>query len=144
MLIGEYLIARGDKNRIALPKKLRDSLGNDDLIVTRGYEGCALLLDKQRWQVLLDSIGQSSLFHLTVRDTKRYLLGGANEIELDKQGRFVLPEYINNHIGGSEAGIVCLGVGEWIEIWNKDQWEQKSDYLSRNASDIAEKLANNK
>jgi MraZ protein len=77
---------------------------------------------------------------MSVRDTKRYLLGGATEIELDKQGRFVIPDYLMSH-AKIETEIVFLGVGEWVELWSKAQWDAKSELLSRNASDIAERLA---
>jgi MraZ protein len=138
MLIGQYELALGEKNRIALPKKLRSELGTD-LILTRGYDGCALLLDKTLWQKLITDIGNASLFRLSARDTRRYLLGGAQECELDNQGRFVLPEYILQHSQVTKD-VVLLGLGDWVELWSKEQWSAKSEFLAKNASDIAEKL----
>lgn len=138
MLIGEYSVAIGDKNRIALPKKLRSQL-TDDLIITRGYDGCALILDRKRWQNLISEIGTGALFRMNARDTRRYLLGGASQIELDKQGRFVIPAYILEHTD-SASEVVILGVGDWVELWGAERWAEKADYLSKNASDIAERL----
>lgn len=141
MLIGEYSVALGEKNRIALPKKLREELSNE-VIVTRGYDGCALLLDKNLWQSLIESIGSGSLFRMNARDTRRYLFGGASETDLDKQGRFVIPDYIVDHAELVDD-VIFLGVGEWIEVWSNANWLRKSKELTNNASDIAEKLINN-
>ena len=143
MLIGEYSLSLSEKNRIALPKKLKEQL-TTELIVTRGYEGCAILLDKKRWQSLVASIDENSLFRLTVRDTKRYLLGGAMGVELDKQGRFVLPGYILEHIALKTKDMVIVGVGQWLELWDKEVWGEKANYLRENAADIAERLATTK
>ncbi len=139
MLIGEYSSPLGEKNRLALPKRLRDEL-NDQLVITRGYERCLILVDQARWQALITDINSRPLLNLTVRDTKRYLLGGAQTLELDKQGRFVLPESLLEfaHIG---TEVTFVAVGEWIEIWDKEKWQAKLNYLSEHAADVADKLA---
>jgi MraZ protein len=141
MLIGEYSVQLGDKNRIALPKKLRDSL-NGKVFVTRGYERCLILVDSSRWDTLISEVNKNPLLSLTVRDTKRFLIGGAVEVDLDSQGRFVLPEGLKAY-SGIENKAVFLGVGEWAEVWSEEKWNSKLDDLSQNVSDLAEKLINN-
>ncbi|MDQ6985451.1 MAG: division/cell wall cluster transcriptional repressor MraZ [Candidatus Dojkabacteria bacterium] len=139
MFLGEYKNNLGDKNRIAVPKKLRDQF-NGALILTRGYEGCLLLVDYKRWNFLLEQINRKALLSLSVRDTKRYIIGGALNIDLDSQGRFVLPESLKM-FANIENEVIFLGVGEWIEIWNSEKWSNKLKYLSENVSDLAEKLS---
>ncbi len=138
MLIGEFASPLGDKNRVALPKKLRDDL-QTELVVTRGYEECLLIVDVQRWQTLIAEVNKRPLLSLSVRDTKRFLLGGAFTISLDNQGRFVIPESLMTfaHI---ESEVVFIGVGEWIEIWDKQRWQHKLTELSQNSADIADRL----
>ena len=138
MLLGEFSSLIGEKNRIALPKKIRDEF-KGKIIVTRGYENCLIILDTERWNNLLSSINKNPLLSLNVRDTKRFLLGGATEIEYDTQGRFVLPESLKSYAELVEK-IVFLGVGEWAEIWNEETWKRKLENLNKNVSDLAEKL----
>lgn len=138
MLIGEFISPLGDKNRIALPKKLRDQL-EQEVVITRGYENCLLMVDQKRWQNLINEINRSSLLSLSVRDTKRFLLGGAYEVTLDAQGRFVIPEALMKY-AKIETEVSFVGVGEWVEIWDTQNWQNKLKYLSDNASDLAEKL----
>jgi MraZ protein len=138
MLIGEYYTQLGEKNRIAIPKKLRDELSGK-VYITRGYEQCLLVLDSKRWKALMDEINKRPLLSLNVRDTKRFILGGAVEIEYDTQGRFVLPESLKS-FAGIEEKIVFLGVGEWSEVWSEEKWKTKLELLRENVSDLAERL----
>ena len=139
MLLGEYHVQISDKYRVAIPKKLRARMG-DGLIITKGYEQCLILIDSNQWMTLINSISKKSLLALDVRDSKRYLLGGAMEIEPDSQGRFVLSE---NHRSFAylEESVVFVGIGEWVEIWDRERWSQKTKELSNNVSDIADRLS---
>lgn len=141
MLIGEYFTQLGDKNRLAIPKKLRDQF-TGKVYLTRGYESCLIIVDAQRWELLLKEINKRPLLSLTVRDTKRFIIGGALEVDYDQQGRFVLPEPLKR-FAGIEERVVFLGVGEWIEIWDEDRWKDKLGDLSDEVSDLAERLGNN-
>ncbi|MCA9385279.1 division/cell wall cluster transcriptional repressor MraZ [Candidatus Dojkabacteria bacterium] len=141
MLIGEYSGKLAEKNRTALPKKLRDEL-KGTMYMTRGYEQCILVLDEKRWQMLLRTIEIKPFLHQTIRDTKRFLLGGASEIQLDSQGRCMIPAHLQEY-GAIEKDLVFVGVGDWIEIWNLDTWNSKIAELSNSAADIAERLGQN-
>lgn len=138
MLIGEFITPIGEKNRIALPKKLRAEL-SDELIVTRGYEHCLIVVDQSSWLALIAEIDKNPLFSLTVRDTKRFLLGGAFTLRLDKQGRFVIPEGLMQYARIGQ-NVTFVGVGNWVEVWDQDRWQQKVDYLAENSADIADRL----
>jgi len=141
MFLGEYVAQLGEKNRILLPKRLRDELVENIVYVTRGYEECLILVDRQRWINLIQEISKKPILSIDVRDTKRYILGGAIEAELDNQGRFVLTEELVN-FAKLESKIVFLGVGEWIEIWDYDKWTKKLEYLTKNVADLGERLSN--
>ncbi len=139
MLIGEYKVKLTEKNRIALPKKFRQQL-NTNLIITRGYEGCLIIVDKSKWKHLIKMIEKRPLTNQDVRNTKRFLVGGASIIELDKQGRFVLPEMLKEY-AKIKTNIVFVGLEDWIEIWDEDLWNAKILQISKTASDIADRLS---
>ncbi len=138
MLIGEYSVQAGEKNRIAIPKRLRDNL-EGKLFLTRGYENCLILVDEGRWNKLILEINKSPLLSLTVRDTKRFILGGAVELEPDSQGRIVITDALKE-FSAIEQKVIFLGVGEWVEVWSEQKWKDKLNNLSKNVSDLAEKL----
>lgn len=140
MLLGEYAANIGDKNRIALPRKIQQALSGE-LVVTRGYEGSVLLVDKERWQGLISQVNTLPLLNMNVRDTKRFLIGGAFIVEPDAQGRFVIPEPLIQY-GKLEKEIVFVGVGEWVEIWSLPIWQSKINQLAAESADIADRLVN--
>ncbi|CAG1022571.1 Transcriptional regulator MraZ [Patescibacteria group bacterium] len=139
MLIGEYLTTLGDKNRVGIPKRLRDNL-NGKVYITRGYEQCLIMVDSERWDYLVDEINKSPLLSLNVRDTKRFIIGGATEVEYDSLGRFVIPESLKA-FAKIDQKIVFLGVGEWAEIWSEERWQEKLNDLNKNVADLAERLS---
>lgn len=139
MLIGEYWNNLGQKNRIAVPKKFRDALGTE-LIITQGYEGCLLLISPSIWQNLLKEAATGPFVSASVRDTTRFLMGSATEVTLDPQGRFVIPESLLKY-SGIKKELAFLGLGRWVEIWDKDKWQKRKTYLFEHSSKIAEKLS---
>ena len=138
MLIGEYKNQVGEKNRVAVPKKFREELGSK-LIVTQGYEGCLIIVSPNQWQSIIEDSASGPFVSQSVRDTSRFLLGGATEVELDDQGRFVLPQSLieYSHIKNE---VSFLGLGRWVEVWDAALWSERKDYIAKNSSDIAEKL----
>ncbi len=138
MLIGEYEGKLTDKNRLAIPKKFRDEF-NEGLVLSRGYEGCLILLDKSRWADLEKVIASRSVLSLSIRDTKRFILGGAFELDIDSQGRFVLPNGLKAY-AEIEEDVQFIGISDWVEIWSKSKWETKLNKLITTAPDIAEQL----
>lgn len=139
MLIGSYTQKVGPRYRVALPSKFRRILGKK-IILTRGYEGCLLVIPDKSWQELLSSVAKGPFVSRAVRDTTRFLLGSAFEIELDGQGRFVLPEALRTYAEiGKEA--VFVGLGRWVEIWDGKRWEARQDHLEKRGPELAERLA---
>lgn len=138
MLIGEYSTKLGEKNRIAVPKKFRSEMGNN-LIVAKGYEGCLILVTGEQWTKVTNGMLNSPYTREAARDTARFIIGSAGEVDTDKQGRFVLPTNLKEY-AGLEKEVVFVGLMNRVEIWNAKQWQVRSDYLAKNSSLIAEKL----
>ena len=112
----------------------------EGLIISRGYEGCLILLDNLRFAKLETVINKEPILNLSIRDTKRFLLGGASEIDLDAQGRFVLADNLREYAQIRED-VVFIGIIDWVEIWDKEKWQAKLQDLSKHASDLADKLS---
>ena len=128
----------GEKKRIALPKKFRDELG-DSIILTRGYEGALIIVNKKMWENIAKDVIHGSFINKDIRDTSRFLVGGASEIKLDSQGRFVIPEALFDY-ANLKTDIVFLGLVNWIEIWDKNKWEDRLKYLQSHGEEIAQEI----
>ena len=138
MIIGEYKSKVGEKKRVSLPKKFRDELG-EEIILTRGYEDTLILVNKEMWEKIAKDVIDGSFINKNIRDTSRFLIGGATDIKFDNQGRFVIPESLFEHAGLKDE-IVFIGLINWIEIWDKEKWGKRVEYLKAHGDEIAQEI----
>jgi MraZ protein len=138
MVIGEYVSKVGDKKRVSIPKKFRDELGSD-MILTRGYEGSLVLVNKQMWDKVASEIVNGSFINKNVRETSRFLVGSAIEVKADNQGRFVVPSGLFDY-AEIKSELVFIGLINWVEIWEKSKWQAKVEFLASNSEQIADEL----
>jgi MraZ protein len=140
MLIGQYFSKITLKNRISVPKKFRSEIG-DKLIVAKWYEGCLVIVPEIRWKEILDKLtGKMEIITKAVRDTDRFILGSAYELELDAQGRFVIPAILKEYAGLSE-NVIFLGLGERIELWDEKSWKEKEKSVTVGAAESLESIS---
>jgi len=138
MLIGEYKSRVGEKKRVSLPKKFRDELG-ENLILTRGYENALIVVNEELWKKVATEVIDGSFINKDIRDTSRFLVGGAKEINLDDQGRFVIPETLFKH-ANLKKDVIFIGLVNWVEIWEKERWQERLEYLKEHGEEIAEEI----
>src|SRR3989344_4239659 len=116
MIIGQYSSKLTEGNRISIPKKYRDELG-EEIIIAKWYEGSLILVSKQYWKDLIERLtGKSRIIAAPVRDIDRFIYGSAFELEFDGQGRFVLPEMLKEY-AKINSEVVFAGLGDRVEIW---------------------------
>jgi MraZ protein len=139
MLIGEYKSKVGGKKRVSLPKKFREELGND-LILTRGYEQALIIVNEKLWKNIAKEVIDGSFINKDIRDTSRFLVGGAKEISTDDQGRFVIPETLFEY-GEFDKEIVFIGLVNWVEVWDKEKWNERLTYLKDHGEEIAQEIS---
>ncbi|OGM24905.1 hypothetical protein A3D00_04790 [Candidatus Woesebacteria bacterium RIFCSPHIGHO2_02_FULL_38_9] len=140
MLIGQHSGKLTQKGRLALPKKVRSEIGSK-AIVARWYEGCFVVVSPDRWQALLEKLtARSEFITEPVRDTDRFILGSAYEVELDDQGRFVVPGMLRQY-AGLKNEVIFLGLGDRVEVWDKETWLKRESLIQKRASIILEKVA---
>jgi len=71
------------------------------------------------------------------------LLGGASNVELDSKGRFVLPSYLRG-FGGIKSEVIFLGLSRYVELWDKNIWEEYRVNLEKNIDRISQRLVEEK
>jgi len=139
MLLGNFQAKINYKGRTAVPAKYRPELGKK-IIVGQWYENCLVIVSQKQWQELLKQIEQKPFITTPSRETDRFLVGGAFEIELDNQGRFVIPPSLRQYAELKEE-VVFVGLINRVEIWSKTRWEKHQKYLDEHAEEIAERLS---
>lgn len=142
MFLGQYHTKLSNKNRTAIPARFRRELG-DKIIISRWYEKSLAVWSSESWERILNIAVGGSLITRPTRDTERFLLGGAIELELDAQGRVVLPEVLVSYAQVSEE-IVFVGIKERIEIWSKKNWEEQEARIIARAEELIETVQKEK
>ncbi len=138
MFIGEYHHQIDDKGRIAIPTKFRKDLAKG-AVVTRGLDSSLFLLPLEEWGKLAEKLSSLPLGQANSRAFARLMLAGAMDIKLDKQGRFVIPEYLREYAGLGKKSVI-VGINTRLEIWDEAVWDAYSKQTEEDAGEIAEKL----
>ncbi|MDD3102045.1 MAG: division/cell wall cluster transcriptional repressor MraZ [Patescibacteria group bacterium] len=138
MFIGEYHYTIDEKNRLAVPVKFRASILKG-AVVTRGIDACLFLYPKKEWDNLAAKLAAMPINKSKTRAFSRLMLAGAMEVELDKQGRINLPDYLKQYASINKK-IVIAGLYNRLEIWDEQAWEEYKKKSEEESTDIAEEL----
>lgn len=134
LLTGAYHRTLDDKQRFAIPKKLRDSLGQQEnltLVIAPGTDGSLALYPSATFAKLAEQIERTSPYAPDVRAFSRMFYARSQPVDVDPQGRLRIPAELAQ-LAGLEKKVVLLGVRDHLELWDQDRWEQ---YLARQGND---------
>ncbi|MBQ9863041.1 MAG: division/cell wall cluster transcriptional repressor MraZ, partial [Lachnospiraceae bacterium] len=93
MFMGEYNHTVDEKGRLIIPSKFREELGNE-FVITKGLDDCLFIYNNTEWRALEDKLRALPLTNKNARTFARFMLGGAATVELDKQGRILIPQVL--------------------------------------------------
>lgn len=138
MFMGEYRHSIDEKGRIIIPSKFRNELGTS-FVVTRGLENCLFIYSQEEWNKIVTKLNKLPFTKKDARNFTRFFLSGANIVELDKQGRINISSTLIDY-ANLKKDCVVLGVGDRLELWSCDLWDNFFNENRDNLSDIAENL----
>lgn len=129
MLRGRYEHNIDAKGRIFVPSKLREKLG-EKFIAAVAFDQCINLYSEERWNQLLESV--ETLPAGEAFAMQRYLSSNAADVQVDSQGRILLPKHLLAFAALEKAALV-VGAGDRAEIWNPDLYEQVNALMTPEA-----------
>jgi len=139
MFIGEFTHNLDAKGRMAVPVKFRTKL-NGGAIITRGLDHCLFVFTSAEWELLAKKLISLPLAQSNSRAFVRLMLAGAMDVEVDKQGRILIPDYLREYAGLKKQAVVA-GLYNRIEIWDSESWKQYKTKTESASDEIAEKLS---
>jgi MraZ protein len=139
MFLGEFSHIIDDKGRLTLPAKYRTDLGHG-VVVTRGVDKCLFIFTAEEFQRLADQIGQLPMTQSEARELSRHFFSGASDVELDKQGRVLIPQNLRDY-AGLDGEVMVTGINTRIEVWDVKAWDQVRAGFESNATGNAEHWA---
>lgn len=138
MFIGEYQHSIDPKKRLALPSKFRGELGAR-VVVTRGLDRSLFVYPMKVWEELAGKLGSLPVGETGTRSFIRLMLAGATDVELDAQGRVLIPEYLKKEAGLAKE-VTVVGLYNRLEIWDTKEWEKYKHQAEKNTEKIANEL----
>lgn len=138
MFIGEYQHNIDNKGRLAIPAKFRASL-KQGAVVTRGLDNCLFLYTKDEWKKLASKLASLPIAKANTRAFSRLMLAGAMDVDLDNQGRIILPDYLRK-FAAAKKKVIIAGLYNRLEIWDEQKWQRYKSGTEKSSTDIAEAL----
>jgi len=128
LFLGEYDHALDERGRVTLPKKIRLELGEEEVIVSRGFDACVFGFDKESWEKEATKQLEAPVTDQKARSIRRYMFAGAEKLEVDKLGRILLPALLKEY-ASIQRSVMVIGAGDHFEIWDKNNWERYAKSL---------------
>lgn len=129
MFKGSHQITIDAKGRIAIPASYRQSLMDDcggRLVITRHWDGCLLIYPGPEFQAFEAQLLSKGSLNPQVRNIQRFFIGNARDIDMDRQGRLLLPANLRA-AAGLESKAVLSGLGNLFELWDEAQFNARAE-----------------
>lgn len=121
VFLGEYRHSLTKGNRLALPSKIRSAVAGNEIVLAKGFEACILGYQKSAWGEMAKAELAKPVSEAEARKIRRQLFPGAVLVEIDQQGRVVVPRNLLEYAGIKNEALV-IGTGDHFEIWKETKW----------------------
>ena len=122
MLLGEFKHSLDSKNRLRLPAKFKKDFASN-LVLTKGTDGCIFIVPMAKFEEVFHKIKDMPMFDSKAQMPLRMLFSSACELEEDAQGRFIIPSNLKEY-AQILKDVVFVGVGNRVELWSCERWQQ--------------------
>jgi len=139
MFLGQYEHTIDSKGRLTLPAKFRPDL-EAGVVVTLGLDGCLFVFPRSKWEELAARIEALPITNPDARNFARLMFANADDSELDRQGRVLIPAYLRSS-AQLENDVIVTGLNSRIELWNPTRWQQVRSMAVERGGLNAEHLA---
>ena len=138
-LTGEYRHALDDRGRIAVPVRFRARL-SEGATLTRWLDACLAVFPRDAWAELAEKLRGLPLTSAKAREFGRFMSSGAVDVELDRQGRLLVPGYLRSYASLQPGEVIVVGALNRLEIWAPAAWEPYRARIEDAPEALAEQL----
>ena len=138
MFFGEYEYTIDQKGRVTIPPKFREAF-KGGIVLLRGYDKCITACTVAEWGKRAEELSKLPLTQSKARRLNRATFSSAFSLDLDGQGRVVLPAPLRQYAGVASE-VVIAGVRDCLEIWSKEDWLAEQQLMGEQLWQIAESI----
>ncbi|WP_291493658.1 division/cell wall cluster transcriptional repressor MraZ [Desulfurella sp.] len=141
MLRGRFECILDDKGRIKIPSKFLETLKGSgvNVLVMTFFDQSIYAYPKNIWEELESKALNLPLTNKSARRFKRMFFSSAIDVNLDSQGRIIIPQTLRQ-LANIEKNIVVLGNLDHIELWSAQNWQQEMDLLMQDEEKLAQEI----
>lgn len=138
MFLGSHEHTIDSKGRLTMPSKWRTEL-SASVVVTRGLEGCLFVFPQTKFEQIANEIDRQGIQFADSRMWARYIGGKAEPVEVDGQGRILIPQFLREY-AGLDGNVVVVGLMSRVEVWSPEKYKAIDDEVESNAAIVSEKM----
>jgi MraZ protein len=132
LFFGEYQVNFSAQSRIIIPKKIREALNNKKIFtLTKGFDQCLSGFRNEDWEKAVTELMSPQVLSMEKSNVKRHLFSSAVILEIDAQGRVVIPKNLIEYAQLKGLNATLIGVGTYFEIWDTTKWKEYSKDLGK-------------
>ena len=127
MFLGQFSYTLDSKGRLTIPSRFREGLPAE-VAVTRGMDRCLVVYPIDAWKEISEKVTSLSITDSRARSLRRQLFADAINLELDRQGRILIPDRLREYAGMDlTSDVVIVGLESFIELWDPERWSVQND-----------------
>lgn len=138
MLMGKYQNSIDAKSRMIIPAKFREEL-KGNAVLTMGMDKCLYIYPMKEWEAFIGKLKALPQSDEIARAFVRNFFANAVECDIDKQGRLTIPAE-HRAYAGIQKELVTVGNLDKIEIWAREEWENKDNMAALSPAQMAQKM----
>jgi MraZ protein len=143
MFIGEYEHTVDGKNRLSIPRKFREIVDSSEdqkgFFLTLGLDSCLFLFTKKQWDGVIERLESRPFTNEVARGFQRLFFSSAVYVDLDNQGRVLIPENLKRRVGIVKK-VAVVGVNARIELWDRERWRAMKESSTSTYESMAQQL----
>ena len=133
MFTGSYFHTMDNKGRVSIPARYKEILKDkkDKHLTITNWEGYVLAFPQSEWVVFAAELAKKPILDPKYRPLQRFLISGAEECALDRQGRILVSQNLRDYAKLSRE-VVLVGALRCFEIWDRSSYESHRQNLEKN------------
>lgn len=136
---GTFDYSLDQKNRLTVPAKFRAALA-EGVVLATGTDGCVEVWRPADFDERLDAaLKTANPLSKESRKIRQWFFANSHEAELDSAGRVAMPAKLLAH-AGLDKEVVVTGIGDHLQIWDRQRWDAYNAELAGDIDDITESL----
>ena len=127
------------KNRLSIPTRYRAAFSSG-VVLAKDSDACLSVWTPERQDEIIElALRGKNPLASEYKTIQRWFQSNSFDTELDSAGRVVVPPPLLEH-AGIEKEVVVAGVGDHLEVWNRERWREEQNTLEDSIREVTEAL----